>query len=71
MHPTRNPTASRRREGRPDLLARPPIGEPAEEPWVVPVADSLEQLRALADLLDRGLISREEFDNQKAKVPGP
>ena len=71
MQPTRNPAASRRREGRPDLLARPPIGDAVEERWVVPVADPLEQLRALADLLDRGLITREEFESQKAKVPRP
>ncbi len=33
--------------------------------WIV---DPVEQLEELADLLSRGLLSREEFERQVAKV---
>ena len=32
--------------------------------------DPVEQIEELADLLGRGLLSREEFDRHKAKVIG-
>ena len=33
--------------------------------WII---DPIEQLEELADLLRRGLLSREEFEHHKAKV---
>ena len=35
-----------------------------------PVADPTQQLERLADLLDRGVISQDEFDAQKARLLG-
>ena len=32
--------------------------------------DPVEQIEELADLLHRGLVSREEFDHHKAKIIG-
>jgi hypothetical protein len=32
------------------------------------IVDPIEQLEALADLCDRGLLSPEEFERQRAKV---
>jgi Short C-terminal domain len=52
-----------------DLLARPPCGvRMIEDAWKSFVVDPVEQLRALADLHVRGLLSAEEFERQKAKV---
>jgi hypothetical protein len=34
----------------------------------VTVADPIKQIEALADLRDRGLLTPEEFERQKAKV---
>jgi hypothetical protein len=52
-----------------DLLARPPCGvrtrEDSVRAWIV---DPVEQLEELADLMRRGLLSREEFERHKAKV---
>jgi Short C-terminal domain len=60
-------SASRSR--RTDLLTRPPCGvrtyEDNVKAWMV---DPVEQLAELADLLRRGLLSREEFERHKAKV---
>jgi hypothetical protein len=57
------------RSDRSDLLTRPPCGVQAYEDrvrsWIV---DPVEQLAELADLLQRGLLSREEFERHKAKV---
>ena len=57
------------RSHRSDLLARPPCGvrtyEDSVRGWI---ADPVEQLEELADLLSRGLLSREEFEHHKAKV---
>ena len=54
---------------RSDLLSRPPCGartyEERVRAWIV---DPVEQLKELADLLSRGLLSREEFERHKAKV---
>lgn len=62
--------ASRRQ--RADLLARPPCGlrsyEERVKAWIV---DPIEQLEELADLMSRGLLSREEFERHKAKVIDP
>ena len=52
-----------------DLLARPPCGvRTYEDAWMAFVVDPVEQLSALADLHDRGLLSPDEFKRQKAKV---
>jgi Short C-terminal domain len=57
------------RSQRPDLLDRPPTT--AREPgpgWALLVIDPVRQLRELADLHYRGLLSRDEYQQQKAKV---
>ena len=52
-----------------DLLARPPCGvRTHEDAWLRFLVDPVEQLRALADLHVRGLLSPDEFERQKAKV---
>ncbi len=52
-----------------DLLDRPPCGvRNYEDAWMAFVVDPVEQLNALADLHDRGLLTTSEFDRQKAKV---
>ena len=53
----------------PDLLCRPPSGAgPTDRGWAVLVVDPVEQLRELADLCRRGLLSPEEYQLHKAKV---
>jgi Short C-terminal domain len=57
------------RSQRPDLLDRPPTA--AREPgrgWAPLVIDPVRQLRELADLHHRGLLSRDEYQQQKSKV---
>ena len=52
-----------------DLLARPPSGSRSfDGGWTRLVVDPVEQLRELADLCDRGLLSTEEYERQRAKV---
>jgi hypothetical protein len=54
-----------------DLLPRAPFGTgEVEQPWAVYLVDPAAQVRELADLLHRGLLSVEEFERQKAKVLG-
>jgi hypothetical protein len=55
--------------------ARTPHDVLQRRPWLVevpsrelPLIDAIDQLEELADLLDRGLLSRGEFDRQKRKV---
>ena len=65
-----DPIASRRH--RPDLLARPPCGVGMyDDAWATVLVDQTAQLEVLADLLGRGLLTRDEFDRQKAKVLQP
>jgi hypothetical protein len=65
-----DPSPSRRH--RLNLLARPPCGSLTHERgWSALIVDSTEQLEVLADLLDRGLLSPEEYQRQKAKVIEP
>jgi hypothetical protein len=53
----------------PDLLTRPPVvGWQPATPWPHPLVDPVQQLEALADLLNKGLLSRDEFERQKQKV---
>jgi Short C-terminal domain len=57
------------RQHRPDLLARAPcLITMYDERWAALVIDPTEQLRTLADLLARGLLSGEEYERHKAKV---
>ena len=60
------------RRQRPDLLARPPccVGM-YDDAWTTMLVDQTAQLEQLADLLERGLLTRDEFDRQKAKVLQP
>jgi hypothetical protein len=53
-----------------DLLVRPPCGADPDRGWVAMVVDPVEQLEALADLCRRGLLTSDEFAQQKAKVLG-
>ena len=51
------------------LLARPPAGSRwADASWSRLVVDPVEQLRELADLRNRGLLSGEEYERQRLKV---
>jgi hypothetical protein len=60
------------RSRRPDLLVRPPCtARDLELGWAALFVDPVEQLDELAELFGRGLLSREEFERQKAKVIGP
>ena len=55
-----------------DLLARPPWGGAMyDDGWTAMIVDPTAQLTALAELLRRGLLTREEFEHQKAKVLAP
>jgi hypothetical protein len=50
------------------LLTRPPWSDGRGEQWAGSVVDPVRQIEALADLRDRGLLSPEEFDQQKSRV---
>jgi hypothetical protein len=57
------------RRDRPDLLTRPPCSAAiCDGRWAALIVDSTEQLKTLADLLARGLLSPEEYQQHKAKV---
>jgi hypothetical protein len=57
------------RSSRPDLLARPPATARELRPgWAALVVDPVSQIRELADLHRRGLVSREEYEQQKCKI---
>jgi hypothetical protein len=65
-----SPAASRR--DLTDLLARPPCSAGLyDDGWAALIVDPTEQLETLADLLNRGLLSRDEYERQKAKVIEP
>ena len=55
------------RKHRMDLLVRPPCGRQGRG-WTDLIVDPMEQLRELADLFSRQLLTRDEFERQKAKV---
>jgi hypothetical protein len=60
------------RSNQTDLLDRPPCGtRSSDDSWMAFVIDPVEQVRALADLRSRGLLSREEYERQKAKIVEP
>jgi hypothetical protein len=50
------------------LLTRSPWSGGRAEQWAGSVGDPVQQIEALADLRDRGLLSPEEFDQQKSRV---
>jgi hypothetical protein len=57
------------RSNRPDLLDRPPATARALGPgWASLVIDPVSQLKELADLHRRGLVSGEEYQQQKCKI---
>ncbi len=63
---------SHSRSRRTDLLARPPCTlRDLERGWAAMFVDPVDQLDELAELYARGLLSREEFEGQKAKIIGP
>jgi hypothetical protein len=52
-----------------DLLPRPPCGVgDLGGRWAGLVPDPVAQIEELADLVDRGLLSRAEFEELKARV---
>jgi hypothetical protein len=52
-----------------DLLVRPPSGVPdSDVGWAALIIDPVAQLAELADLVQRGLLSLEEFERYKARV---
>jgi hypothetical protein len=59
----------RSRNGGINLLTRPPSTERATD-WSAWVVDPAAQLEELADLRTRGLLTQEEFEDQKARVLG-
>jgi Short C-terminal domain len=60
------------RSRRTDLLARPPCtARDLERGWAAVFVDPIDQLDELAQLYCRGLLSRQEFEREKAKVIGP
>jgi hypothetical protein len=62
----------RSRSERVDLLARPWWNEGSVESGCTAlIVDPVEQLRELADLVDRGLLTVEELEHQRRKVFGP
>jgi hypothetical protein len=61
------PPSSRR--DRDDLLVRPPSGfGPVGIGSAVLIIDPVAQVGELADLLERGLLSREEYERLKQRV---
>jgi len=60
------------RNERPDLLVRPPsTSRELERGWGLLVVDPVRQLAELADLHRRGLLTPEEYQQQKDKVLEP
>lgn len=61
----------RRRSKNPDLLIRWPLSERTlVQRSGAGVVNQVEQVRELAKLVERGLVSREEFERQRSKVFG-
>ena len=64
-------SATARRPHGMDLLARPPSGvRVPEDAWGALLIDPVAQLGELGDLVGRGLLSRDEFEAQKARILG-
>jgi hypothetical protein len=58
------------RQKRPDLLDSIPVSAPAQDLWTTLYVDPAAQMAALADLVERGLVSPEEYERQRAKEFG-
>jgi hypothetical protein len=56
------------RSEHPDILPRTRPGNPPGDPWAALLIDPAAQLAELADLVDRGLVSPEEFEVQRRKI---
>lgn len=57
------------RSQRPGLLWRPPSTfRDLDTPWASIIVDAAQQIDALAQLMQRGLLSREEFDRAKQRA---
>jgi len=56
------------RAGRPGLLARRPWIDRSFHPVTSSVVNLADQLRALVDLYDQGLLSAEELSRQRAEL---
>jgi hypothetical protein len=54
-----------------DLLTRPPApASPSDPAWLYTIIDPVAQLAELDDLRQRGVISADDLERQKAKVLG-
>jgi hypothetical protein len=63
--------AQAKRRHRPDLIARPPLGGVGvERQWDSLIIDPVQQLVALTELCDRGLISSDELASQRRRILG-
>jgi Short C-terminal domain len=52
-----------------DLLTRPPaLASPSPPAWMSAIIDPVVQIEELAQLCERGFISADDFERQKAKV---
>jgi hypothetical protein len=58
------------RSSHPDLLTGRSRDEPPEDRWATLLIDPAAQVAALADLVDRGLVSPDEFERQRGKIFG-
>jgi hypothetical protein len=63
-----NPARARRRA--PLLSRAPSVGNGSKRGAAASIGDPVAQLRELAELWVRGLLSREEFERQKARLLG-
>lgn len=55
-----------------DLLARlPASGRPSDGLRAAPFVDPAQQILELADLVDKGLLTADEFERQRNKVLEP
>jgi hypothetical protein len=59
-------TAAQREQAYQEQTAPPPQAPPA----AAPTTDTIEQLKALAELKDQGVLTEAEFAAQKAKILG-
>ena len=56
------------RTGNPDLLDGTPTNTPFEDRWAPLLIDRAAQVAELANLLERGLLTPEEFERQRRRV---
>ena len=58
------------RRDHPDLLPSPPSEVAVQDRWAALLIDPVAQVTELADLVDRGLVSPEDFERQRKKIFG-